>query len=315
MKDSLLANGLEVCYNANIWSTKIDQGKEAAALRDYDEQAMALIRDAYDLHVHSWPDHDKRSVSDLELLEDAERFGMAGVLIKNHYEPTTGRAALAGKLHRGKAKIFGSIALNWSVGGVNPYAAESAARMGAKMIWLPTRDAEASLKRTGYGNYRPRPALKAVDSEGRLLPALLEVLEVARDYDIPVSTGHISMEESFAVCRAGLDLGVCMVLSHPEYDHTPVSVSNQQRFAEMGVLIEKDWVDIALRMASIEDAANSICRLGAKNIYLATDRGQADGERPVEGLLQFVRGLLRCGIAPDDIATMIRTNPRAVLRL
>ena len=311
----MLEKNGKLCYNVNIWSTKIDQREGAAVLREFEERAMALIRDSYDLHVHSWPDHDRRSVSDLELLEDAERFGMAGVLIKNHYEPTAGRAALAGKLHRGKAKIFGSIALNWSVGGVNPYAAESAARMGAKMIWLPTRDAEASLSRTGCGNYRPRPALRVLDGEGRLLPEALEVLEVARDYEIPVSTGHISMEESFAVCRAGLDLGVRMVLSHPEYDHTPVSVSDQRRFAEMGVLIEKDWVDIALHMASVEDVANSICRLEAKNIYLATDRGQADGERPAEGLLQFVCGLLCCGIAPEDIAIMIRTNPRAVLRL
>lgn len=277
------------------------------------EEAVQLIRNSYDLHVHTWPDHDARSVSDIELLEDAEKLGMAGVLIKNHYEPTTGRAALAGKLHCGGTKIFGSIALNWPVGGVNPYAVESAARMGAKMVWLPTREAEASIRRSGLGNYRPRPALRVTDSEGRPLPELLEVLEVARDYEVPVSTGHISMEESFIACRAGLDLGVRMVLSHPEYDHTPVSVSDQQRFVEMGVLIEKDWVDIALGMATVESVAGSIRALGARHIYLATDRGQAGGERPAEGMVRFVCGLLRCGIAPDDIVTMIRTNPRSVL--
>lgn len=281
----------------------------------FHEQALRLVRGSYDLHVHTWPDHDRRSVSDLELLADAEGLGMAGVLVKNHYEPTAGRAAIAASVHKGQARIFGSIALNWSVGGVNPYAVESAARMGAKMVWLPTRDAEASLRLAGLGDYRPRPALKVAGSDGKPLPALLEVLEVARDYNLPVSTGHISLEESFAACRAGLELGVGMVLSHPEYDHTPVSVSDQREFARMGVLIEKDWVDIALGMASVEAVADSIREIGAQHIYLATDRGQASGERPAEGMLLFISGLLRCGITAEEIRIMIQENPRRVLRL
>lgn len=284
-------------------------------MNTFREQAEGLMRGAYDLHVHTWPDHDRRSVSDLELLEDAERLGMAGVLIKNHYEPTTGRAALAGRVHTGQAQIYGSIALNWSVGGVNPYAVESAARMGAKMVWLPTREAEASIRLAGLGDYRPRPPLRVAGSDGKPLPALLEVLEVARDYNLPVSTGHITLEESFAVCRAGLALGVQMVLSHPEYDHTPVPVSSQQEFAQMGVLIEKDWVDIALGMATVESVADSIRAVGPQRIYLATDRGQASGERPAEGMLLFVSVLLRCGISPEEIHTMIQENPRKVLRI
>lgn len=279
------------------------------------EQALQLVRGSYDLHVHTWPDHDRRSVSDLELLADAERLGMAGVLIKNHYEPTAGRAAIAGSVHNGQARIFGSIALNWSVGGVNPYAVESAARMGAKMVWLPTREAEASIRLAGLGDYRPRPALRVTGSDGKPLPALMEVLQVARDYNLPVSTGHISLEESFAACRAGLELGVRMVLSHPEYDHTPVSVSDQREFAQMGVLIEKDWVDIALGMASVEAVADSIREVGAQHIYLATDRGQASGEHPAEGMLLFISELLRCGITAEEIRIMIQENPRRVLRL
>lgn len=281
----------------------------------YREQAEELMRGAYDLHVHTWPDHDKRSVSDIELLEDAERLGMAGVLIKNHYEPTTGRAALAGRVHTGQAKIYGSIALNWSVGGVNPYAVESAARMGAKMVWLPTREAEASIRLAGLGDYRPRPPLRVAGSDGKPLPALMEVLEVARDYGLPVSTGHITMEEAFTACRAGLALGVQMVLSHPEYDHTPVPVKGQQEFADMGALIEKDWVDIALGMAAVESVAASIRTVGAGRVYLATDRGQSGGERPAEGMILFVSGLLQCGISPEEIRTMIRENPRRVLRI
>lgn len=40
---------------------------------------------------------------------------------------------------------YGGIVLNWPVGWLNPYAAESALRMGARFIWMPTRDAANSL--------------------------------------------------------------------------------------------------------------------------------------------------------------------------
>ncbi len=277
------------------------------------DQAVELMQGAYDLHVHSYPDHDKRSVNDFELLQEADAYGMAGVLIKNHYEPTVSRAALVNLRHDGKAKAYGSITLNWSVGGVNPYAVESAARMGAKMIWLPTREAVSSVRIAGLKDYRPRPSLRITDESGALLAATVEVLEVARDYGIPVSTGHILTEESFAVCKRGVDMGVRMILSHPEYDHTLISIEDQKRFLDMGVLIEKDWVDIALGLTTVAAVAESIRILGCERIYLATDRGQFKGEHPAEGMIMFISGLLENGIPERDIRTMIQSNPREIL--
>ena len=81
-------------------------------MRDYNDITKELLCGAYDLHVHTSPDHDQRSLNDWELLTEAEALGMAGVLIKNHYEPTTGRAKLVQALYPGKTKIYGSIALN-----------------------------------------------------------------------------------------------------------------------------------------------------------------------------------------------------------
>lgn len=277
------------------------------------EKTLCLLKGAYDLHVHTSPDHDPRSLHDLTLLQEAEALGMAGVLIKNHYEPTTGRAQLIRLIYTSSTEIYGSLSLNWSVGGLNPYAVESAARMGAKMIWLPTREAVSSVEMAGLGDYRPREALRVLDAEGKPLASLMAVLEVARDYGLPVSTGHILLKESFEACRVGRELGVTMVLSHPEYSHTKVDVSAQKQFTEMGVLIEKDWVDIALGMATVPEVASSIREIGSEHIYLATDRGQKNGEHPAESMKLFVSGLLECGIEEADIIHMIRENPERVL--
>lgn len=281
----------------------------------YLQEARELLVGGYDLHIHPWPDHDERSVNDFQLIDQAEKLGMAGILVKNHYEPTTSRAHLVNLYHKGKTKMYGSITLNWSVGGVNPYAVESAAKMDAKMIWLPTRESEASMHFGALPGYIPRTPLRIIDEEGRPIKELLEVLEIARDYDIPISTGHISTKESFVVCELGIKMGVCMVLSHPEYSHTFTPVDVQQQFAQMGVLIEKDWVNIALEMATIEDVADSIRIIGANNIYIASDRGQVDGETPAEGILMYIAGLLKNGISKKDIKTMTCDNPMAVLRI
>lgn len=56
------------------------------------EMARELLKGAYDLHVHSAPSHVKRALNDYELMEQAQAAGMAGVMIKNHYECTAGRA-------------------------------------------------------------------------------------------------------------------------------------------------------------------------------------------------------------------------------
>lgn len=112
-------------------------------------EAKELLRGGYDLHAHSFPSHVSRSVDDFELLEQAAGAGMAGVMIKNHYESTAARAALMNKRSGLPVRAYGGLVLNWPAGGINPYAVESALKLGAGFIWLPTRDAAHCLQ---YGD-------------------------------------------------------------------------------------------------------------------------------------------------------------------
>lgn len=276
-------------------------------------KALELIKGAYDLHVHTSPSHYERSLDDFELVEEATALGMSGVLIKSHFEPTSARAALVNHRMEGGAKLYGSITLNLSVGGINPYAVESAVRLGAKMVWMPTKDSQNHINQAGIGDFRSREGLTVFNDDGSLKTCVYEVMEVAHQYNVCVSTGHLTPEESFSVCKAGLDLGVQMILTHPEFSYTTIPLEAQLKFADMGVIIEKDWVNIALDMTTSEEMAKSIKFIGAENIYLATDRGQASGERPSEGMLMYIGSMLNYGITPEEIRTMIYTVPRAVL--
>ena len=100
------------------------------------DQARALLQGSYDLHIHPIPSHVPRLLDDFEVLAQAEEAGMAGVLLKNHYEPTGARAILANRRGEGfRAKAYGAAVLNWPLGGLNPYAVHSALKMGAHVIF------------------------------------------------------------------------------------------------------------------------------------------------------------------------------------
>ena len=78
---------------------------------------------------------------DIEIAKRFRDVGLGGYVIKSHYAPTAGRAALAREMVP-EVQVMGSITLNQAVGGMNVLAVEMAAREGAKLVWLPTVDAE-----------------------------------------------------------------------------------------------------------------------------------------------------------------------------
>jgi hypothetical protein len=59
--------------------------------------------------------------------------GMRAILIKNHFTLTSDRAQVASD--EIGFPVFGGIALNHSVGGLNLHAVEAALKLGAKIVW------------------------------------------------------------------------------------------------------------------------------------------------------------------------------------
>ena len=105
------------------------------------EWARNLVRGAYDLHVHVAPDVMRRRVTDVQLARRCWDAGLAGFVLKSHYVPTAERAAVVNEALGGEVQVLGALALNASVGGMNPLAVEIAAREGARILWMPTVDA------------------------------------------------------------------------------------------------------------------------------------------------------------------------------
>ena len=268
---------------------------------DFEGKARDILRGAYDLHVHAAPSHSPRALDDFELARQLDEYGMAGAISKSHYDSTAGRAAIANKYSGARARLYGSVALNRPAGGVNPYAVQAALKLGAKMVWLPTKDVKSGLGVT--------------DERGELLPALYDVFDVVREYGAWLATGHLKPEVSARVCREGLARGVHMILTHPDSKSTNVPVETQAALAREGALVEKAWGNVYNGYLSAGDMAGTIRAIGPERVFLVTDFGQTDSPMPAAGMLAFVKALLENGFREEEIITMVRRNPARILGL
>lgn len=277
----------------------------------------SLLQGAYDLHTHTIPSQFPRALDDFELVRQATDLGMAGVMIKSHYEPTGARAALVNRnAPAGSARAYGGVALNWPVGGLNLYAVESALRMGASIVWMPTRDAENCLLCGDMpGDFFSRPGISILDEAGRLVPAVYEIIETVKKYDACLATGHLSTAESIALCREGRSRGARMILTHPEWERTVVPRAIQTELADIGVIVEKNWLNIAEGSCTAQAMLENIRAVGTHRVYLATDRGQRGAETPAQGMQRFVALLLENGFTDAEITDMaVRVPKELVLR-
>lgn len=281
-----------------------------------EETINNLMKGAYDLHIHAAPSPLPRAFDDYELLKRADEAGMAGIMLKSHYDPTAVRARLVNAHSPYRAKAFGGLVLNWPAGGLNPYAVANALARGAKIIWMPTRDSANILSYGPVGgSIFQCPGLTILTENEAIKPEVYDILDLVKQHNAALATGHLSPKESMLLCEAGRKRGVRMVLTHPEYVLTSFNKDQQAHLASLGVIIEHCWYNLAVKNCSPEAMAANIRAAGAEQCYLSTDRGQVGCLTPVESMKKFLTTLLEAGIREQELTVMVKEVPERVLGL
>lgn len=274
-----------------------------------------LIEGAIDIHVHFAPDPRVERRSDaIELAQRARDLGMRGLVLKSHEYPTQPVAYTVSKIVPG-IELVGSLCLDAEVGGLNPMAVEATAKMGGKVVWMPTFSAMADRRRQGL------PGGVAVAGEGgRLLPEVYTILEVVRSHDLVLATGHISPQESLALVREARNMGINrIVVTHASHIHhwMGMTVEQMKELAQMGALIEHCvavMMPLRLRMPP-KELVEMVRYVGAENCILSTDFGQAFHPIAPEGLRMGIAHLLEAGLEEVEVGMMVKDNPARLLGL
>ena len=270
---------------------------------------------AIDIHIHPDPDSTPRSIDALALARLARDRGLRGIVIKNHFESTAGLAWLA-RQHALGIEVFGGIALNRPVGGLNPAAIENMARMKGgygRIVWMPTFDAENQVRR----GKEPRPFV-SISRDGRLLPETLQVLDLIARHKLTLATGHSSAEENLLLVREARARGIQrIVLSHASLPPVAMTLGQRQQAAAQGAFVE--FCHNALvgpqPAATIQDYARVIRGVGPEHCIVSSDHGRAGLSLPPDGLLAFLRALRQQGFSQAEIDRMAKTNPARLLGL
>ena len=282
-----------------------------------------LLEGAYDIHVHTSPDVVSRRLDDYELAESYVKAGMKGVAIKAHYFNTEGRAYHLRREFPGFNAV-GCVALNNSMGGLNPYAVRQAGMLGTKFVYMPTMDAQNMwdyLARSGapvpFGatskNSSEVTAL-SVCKNGVLADTIDEILDIILEYDMILCTGHIAPDESLALFRRAKEKGLKkMIATHVDWPATRADIARQKEYIDCGAYLEHNVANIRSGDSPVEEFVEQTRAVGAEHMILSTDLGQAVNPDPVTEFEAYVQKLLDAGITEEEMHMMIVENPAKLI--
>lgn len=275
-----------------------------------------LLQGSIDMHVHHSPDpRVERRLDALEVALQAQTFGMRAVVLKSHEYPTAPVAYVVGKQAQNIA-VFGSICLDLEVGGLNPYALEASAKMGAKVVWMPTFTSANDMRIKGISGQ----GISILDEKGNLLPVIDDILDITKNYRMVLSTGHLSLPESVALVERAVQRGVAkIVITHPlsEVAGAYFGLPEQRQMAEKGAFLEHCFSHTMYFMGRIDPMTfvEAIRTVGAEHCIMTTDLGQAFNPAPAEGMRMLVGTMLQCGLTEKELELMIKVNPAKLLDL
>lgn len=278
------------------------------------------LENAYDLHIHGGPDVIDRIGTDIEIARQAEKAGMKGIVLKSTIAPSYIRAWHTQK-HVENLRVFGGVVLDYHVGGINPLAVEPCIRMGGKIVWMPTYHAFGHRKIFGHiGDGIPcekeKMPIRVLDSNGNLTKDTVEVMELCRDSDIILATGHLCPEEIMVMAQKARDMKLRkLVVTHAFWLVPHLDIDQIGELIRLGAYIEFSANEMCPipGAARLEDYIACMDKYGVNQIFLSSDAGHNRKGWPVEELRIFAQWFAYLGVPVEKIRHMITDTPAMLL--
>jgi hypothetical protein len=217
--------------------------------------------------------------------------------------------------------VYGSLTLDGEVGGLNYRAVLAAAELGTKVLWMPVFYSANSMPvvERAFKLDLGGKSYSIVDESGNLVPEVLDILQVVKDYDMVLCTGHISPLEVKVLADRCIGMGISkVVVTHPMSEFVFVDMLTPEELATLaraGMTIEHcaQAISPTSERRDPDIFVDAIRAQGAENCILTTDFGGTPHPTIAEGLRMFMSALRRRGITDQELETMVKTNPKRLL--
>jgi MFS family permease len=307
---------------SELWDPTLD----ADRLRP-DAEVDELLTGAVDLHTHPGPSPFPRRMSILDAATDAATVGFRALVAKSHHHSmqTDILALEQAGLRDVPVTVYGGVALNNTVGGLNPYAVELALRMGGRVVWFPTIASRAHLDFHAHHHsgfpvagipLRDNEPISVLDESGQLNAATRDILDVIAAESAIMNCGHLPAEEIDVLIPGALAAGVTrIVVSHPDFivGADPARIG---AWCRMGAHVEHCLAMLVGREPKPEPfarIAEYYRAAGPGRTILSSDLGQKNNPLPVTAYRRMVRVLLDEGLPPADIKAVTGGNAAQLL--
>ena len=271
---------------------------------------------AIDLHAHFGPDSYDRQWDAFEVVKLAKERGMRGVVLKNHWSESAGLAWLIRKYGTQGIEVFGSVTLDTPVGGVNPMAVRYMADVEGtwgRIVWMPTHDSEHEV------NYNKETRAKAIVSRnGKLIPEVFEVLDLIKERNLTLATGHIEPEEALMIIAEARKRGITRVIvTHPLLgpQFTNMTLAQMQEAVKLGAAIEITANTLFRDGPEKTRAIEVVKALGTKNVFVGSDSGLVGTPNHPDALAMAAKSLRAAGFSEQDLTRMFKDTPARLVGL
>lgn len=266
-------------------------------------EIQKLISGSFDLHVHAAPDSQERRMDALETSRSAYEAEMGGFVLKSHEYPTAPLAYALRLMYPG-LKVIGAIVLNKSVGGVNPEAVQISANLGAKVVCMPTFDANHWMESHEKGE-----GIKVTSDGGQLTEESLQIIEIVAKNDMVLASGHISPTEAITLFKEAQSRGITKMIA--TYRSGSWTKDDILQMASFGSYIEQTFLACMPGKGNMTPSAmvQIIRRLGVDKCIVTTGFGQWMNPPPSEGMRMAIATFLEAGMSSEEITKLVKTNP------
>jgi hypothetical protein len=292
------------------------------------DRVARILEGAVDLHVHPAPSPLPRRIDAAEAARLAGEAGFRAIVVKSHHHSTvTDVLALAAENQiPDDVRVFGGIALNGPVGGINPKAVDLALKMGGKVVWFPTIGSPQHIRHHAEHPNLKFPKLDVqlkpedpieILANGRVRDDVYEILESAKEADAIVASGHLAPDRITALFEAAREVGVSRLLvNHPNFV-VEASHEDARRWVELGAVIEHSLCmyddESSFYHWDVDTLVGWIEAVGPERSTLGSDLGQMDNPLPTDSFRKIVAKLLDRGLRDEGVKRMVCDNPAELL--
>jgi len=285
----------------------------------------SIIKNAYDLHVHVWPEIIPRKYTVQSLAKEMDG-KLTWVAVKNHMYPT-----IFGKTEcvPSSIKVIYSVTLNHPVGGMNAEAVKASAMIshGPIIVRFPTIHSRIHLRyhseeipKEWVGNTQFVSRLSkdlapvvVIDDSGILTSETMQVLDTMKTYELILATWHLDIQESFQVidyaCRIGINK---KIITHPIYHVQDYSIEDQKRLVDKWCRLELPAAMWYIDHVPIEKMIYQIRNIWVDYYFLSSDSGQLFSDSPDQVLNKFCIQLYQSWLTEKEIKTMLENTVQII---